>query len=310
MAPHRSDRVNRRRPGVPGTPTDTDSEGERVRCGAPAMPDWAQDMADLHVHSAPSLVPRHGDDRETVAAMRALGFTTLVLKAHEGGTAARAAAAGPGTYGGVVLNSCVGGGNPEAVRVAAALGGRMVWLPTLSSRAHRAAAAAPELAVHRHVELRPVDVTEDGRLRAEWFDVLDAVAAHDLVLASGHLSTADALVVFAEARRRGVRRLLVNHPKLAFLRWREETADAFRALGAHCELGVVPDLLGPPEDSSLRLTRCYPLPLLVFGGDLGHRGFPAPAEAVAPWLRELERRIGARAAADLMTTTTRDLLLP
>ncbi|GAA2242582.1 DUF6282 family protein [Streptomyces amakusaensis] len=278
---------------------------------SPALPDWARGMTDLHVHSSPSLLPRHGDDRETVAAMRAEGFTTVVLKAHEGSTAERAAAAGEGVYGGVVLNSCVGGASPDAVEVTAGLGGRIVWLPTLSSRTHRAAvASAPELTDLRKVGLRPVDVADGGRLRPEWHDVLDAVAAHDLVLASGHLSAAETLVIFTEARRRGVRRLLVNHPRLAFLRWREETADALRALDAHCELGIVPDRLCPPEDSSLGLTAGYPLPLLVFGGDMGHTGHPRPAKAVAPWLRELERRVGADAAATLMTTTTRDLLLP
>ncbi|MCM2389701.1 DUF6282 family protein [Streptomyces albipurpureus] len=277
---------------------------------SPAMPPWARAMADLHVHSSPSLLPRHGDDLSTVDAMRAQGFTTMVLKAHEGSTVERAAMAGEGVYGGVVLNSCVGGANPDAVRVAAELGGRIVWLPTLSSPTHRAAVAAPELTVHRNIELRHVEVIDDGRLRTEWFDVLDAVAAHDLVLASGHLSASQTLVVFTEARRRGVQRLLVNHPKLAFLHWRDDAADAFRALGAHLELGIVPDLLCSEEASSLTLTAHYPLSLLVFGGDMGHTDFPAPAAAVGPWLRRLEQRVGADAAATLMTTTTTNLLLP
>ena len=58
-----------------------------------AMPDWANDMVDLHVHAAPSLLPRHGNDAETAAAERALGFSTVVLKSHEGSTVERAAAA-------------------------------------------------------------------------------------------------------------------------------------------------------------------------------------------------------------------------
>ncbi len=57
------------------------------------LPDWAFDMADLHVHAAPSLLPRHGDDAATIAAERAVGFTTFVLKAHEGSTVERAAIA-------------------------------------------------------------------------------------------------------------------------------------------------------------------------------------------------------------------------
>ena len=176
--------------------------------GRATRPDWAQDMADLHAHAAPSLLPRHGDDRVTVAAERAVGFSTVVLKAHEGSTAERAAAAGDGAFGGIVLNSPVGGANPDAVEIAARLGGRVVWMPTVSARTHKAGAAAPELAVHRGFELRLVEVmTDDMTLRPEWFDVLDVVAAHDLLLASGHLSAAETVVLFTEARRRGVQRL-------------------------------------------------------------------------------------------------------
>ncbi|HTS97635.1 MAG TPA: DUF6282 family protein [Streptosporangiaceae bacterium] len=277
---------------------------------APSLPGWAHDMADLHVHAAPSLLPRHGDDRATVAAERAAGFSTVVLKAHEGSTAERATCAGDGAFGGIVLNSAVGGANPDAVEVAARLGGRVVWMPTVSARTHKAGAASPELAVHRGFELRLVEVTgADGALRPEWLDVLDAVAAHDLLLASGHLSAAETVVLFTEARRRGVRRLLVNHPMMAFLGWNDDAARALRDLGAYLELGILPDLLDAGR-SCLGLTAVYPLSLLAFGGDLGHARHDPPAVAVAPWLRALERRVGADRAAAIMTTQTRSLLLP
>jgi len=235
----------------------------------------------------------------------------VVLKAHEGSTVERAASAGADVYGGVVLNSPVGGANPDAVVVAARLGGRVVWMPTVSARTHRAAASAAELSVHRGFELRPVEVvTDDGALRAEWYEVLDAVAAHDLLLASGHLSMAETVVLFTEARRRGVRRLLVNHPRMAFLRWSEPAARALRGLDAHLELGILPDLLGRPEHASLTLTHTYPTSLLVFGGDLGHADHEPPAVAVAPWLHALQRHVGPTRAAAIMTTQTRNLLLP
>jgi hypothetical protein len=273
------------------------------------LPGWAHDMADLHVHAAPSLLPRHGDDRATVAAERAVGFGTVVLKAHEGSTVERAAAVGGETFGGVVLNSPVGGANPDAVQVAARLGGRVVWMPTVSARTHKAGAASPELAVHRGFELGLVEVITDGRLRPEWFDVVDAVAEHDLLLASGHLSAAETVVLFSEAQRRGVRRLLVNHPMMAFLGWDDEAGTALRGLGAYLELGILPDLLGGPDRSSLGLADTYPASLLAFGGDLGHADHDPPAVAVAPWLHALERRVGPARAAAIMTTQTRDLLL-
>lgn len=275
------------------------------------LPEWAVDMVDLHVHAAPSLLPRHGDDAQTVNAERAVGFGTVVLKAHEGSTVERAAIAGSGVYGGVVLNSPVGGANPDAVQVAARLGGRVVWMPTVSAPNHKAGASSPELSVHRGFELGPVAVTDDdGLLLPAWHDVLDVVVEHDLLLASGHLAARETVTLFVEARKRGAQRLLVNHPLMAFLHWTDDDAQVLSALDVHVELGILPDLLGDADHASLNLTRSYPSSLLVFGGDLGHAHHPGPDTAVAPWLRELETHIGAERAAAIMTTQTRSLLLP
>jgi hypothetical protein len=278
--------------------------------GAEALPSWAAGMTDLHAHASPSLLPRHGDDAQTVAAERELGFSTVVLKSHEGSTVERAAIAGPGVYGGVVLNSAIGGANPDAVEVAARLGGRVVWMPTVSSRTHKAGASSPELSVHRGFELAPVDVVDDGALRPEWHDVLDIIAARDLLLASGHLSADETVVLFREARRHRVRRLMVNHPMMAFLHWNAQAADVLQELGAHLELGILPDLLGDEDHASLRLTASYPASLLVFGGDLGHAHHAPPSAAVPPWLHRLEHRVGPGAAAAIMTTQTSGLLMP
>ena len=272
------------------------------------MPDWATDMVDLHVHAAPSLLPRHGTDPETIAIERSLGFSTIVLKSHEGSTAERAALAGPGVYGGIVLNSAVGGGNPDAVEVAARLGARVVWMPTVSSATHKAGASNPELSVHSGFELGLVEVLDGDRLRPEWYDVLDVIAAHDLLLASGHLSADETCRLFAIASSRGVRRLMVNHPKMSFLGWNRHAAEELRRLGAHLELGILPDLLGGPENRSIDLVEEYPHDLLVFGADLGHAHHPAPAQAVPVWLADLEKRIGEVRARAILTSNGRALL--
>jgi Family of unknown function (DUF6282) len=280
-----------------------------VSAGLESRPPWASGMTDLHVHSGPSLLPRRHDDRGAVDAAATAGFSTIVLKAHEGSTVERAVAAGTGACGGVVLNRSVGGANPDAVEVAARLGGRVVWMPTVSATAHKAASGSSELAVHREFELGSVDVVgSDGRLLPEWFDVLDAVAAHDLLLGSGHLTAAEALLLFTEARRRGVERLLVNHPLLHLVEWQPQSANALRRLGVYLELGVLADLIS--SRSSLDLADAYPQSLLVFGSDLGHSDYPDHAAAMAPWLARLENKVGAERARAIMSTQTRDLLLP
>ena len=153
-----------------------------------------------------------------------------MLKAHEGSTAERASLLGDGVVGGVVLNSPVGGANPDAVMVAARLGGRVVWLPTISSLVHKAAHERPELTAHKGIHFRAVPVVDgDGRVLPDWYDVFDEVAAADLILASGHLTLDETVAVFTAARRQGVQRFLVNHPMMDFLGWRDEHADAFGA---------------------------------------------------------------------------------
>ncbi|MFP4512820.1 MAG: DUF6282 family protein, partial [Acidimicrobiales bacterium] len=102
-------------------------------------------LIDFHVHSGPSLAPRHHDDHQVSELMQAVGVERFVLKAHEGTTAERATLIGGGAIGSIVLNSPVGGANPDAVEVAARLGARVVWMPTISSSAHQAAESSAEL---------------------------------------------------------------------------------------------------------------------------------------------------------------------
>lgn len=266
-------------------------------------------VTDLHVHGSPSLVARHASDADTLTANAEVGVTLSVLKAHEGSTAERALMVGPHAVGGVVLNSPVGGANPDAVEVAARYGGRVVWMPTMSSPAHLAAASAPELAVHRGVTFREVPIVVDGALLPAWQEVLEVVAARDLVLASGHLTCPEALVLFRAARQAGVERLLFNHPVLPFLGWDPAVIPELRKLGVHLELSILPDLLvdGRGPDSH-DLAATYPTELLAFGGDLGHADHPRLADAMAGWVTGLAGRIGDTAAEAILTGNGRRLL--
>ena len=67
------------------------------------------------------------------------------------------------------------------------------------------------------VKMRPAVgipvLNDDKSLRDEVKDVLDIVARNDMVLASGHLHISETWLVFEEARRRGVNRLVLTHPE-------------------------------------------------------------------------------------------------
>lgn len=179
---------------------------------------------DTHVHSGPSRVERALDHVEMIQAAAAAGYRAIVTKDHyyDGAPIAALVNAHYGALGtrmlsGLVLNDAVGGLNAAAVEASAAVGGRAVWLPTYSARnhirwqqndadyAHPGVAAGA--AVHAVEVLTPQNDVVDELKR-----VLDVVAANDQVLISGHLHISEVVTVFDEARRRGVRRLLLLHP--------------------------------------------------------------------------------------------------
>src|SRR3546814_15281115 len=58
--------------------------------------------------------------------------------------------------------------------------------------------------------LRALD--DNGALHDELKFILDLIAEGDLVLSAGHLHISEIWPLFEEAKKRGVRRLLVNHP--------------------------------------------------------------------------------------------------
>lgn len=101
-------------------------------------------LMDTHVHAAPDVFGRSLDDEEVAILYRDRGLEALVLKNHVVTTAdrawfARKHVAGLKIFGGVVLNSPVGGINPDAVNWMSRMQGgygRVVWFPTFDADNH------------------------------------------------------------------------------------------------------------------------------------------------------------------------------
>lgn len=186
---------------------------------------------DLHVHSAPDVLPRRADDLEVARRFAQRGMAGFAIKSHYTPTAGRARLARAvvpevDVLGSVCLNASVGGLNPLAVEIAAREGARIVWLPTVDAENESPARRPPEERAKRPVwarmqeELRqaglrydPVRVVDgDGRPLPELVEVLRVVARHQLVLATGHLSRDEIFAVVEAARSAGVRCVVVTHP--------------------------------------------------------------------------------------------------
>ncbi|MCA0963066.1 DUF6282 family protein [Salipiger bermudensis] len=179
---------------------------------------------DPHVHSGPSIAQRAIDHLDLVKGLSEAGFAAVVTKDHDYAgtmTAALIRAHHPDLttqiFSSIVLNNVVGGFNAFAVEHCAATDGRIVWLPTLAAENHLQWANATGT-VHpaSTAKIRPaqaIPLFEDGKLRPEVLDVLDVVAATGMALASGHIHASETRIVFEEARKRGIERLIFTHPE-------------------------------------------------------------------------------------------------
>ncbi|MCE8439135.1 DUF6282 family protein [Rhodovulum sulfidophilum] len=180
---------------------------------------------DPHVHSGPSIAPRALDHLELARELSEAGFSAVVTKDHDYSgvmCATMIAHHHPDlttrVFSGIALNNVVGGLNPYGVEHTAAMGGKIVWLPTLAAENHLSWQAtsgwshpASTSRIRAATAVRLWD--DDGKMLPELHDILDVCAATGLALASGHVHVSETKKIFAEARKRGVERLIFTHPE-------------------------------------------------------------------------------------------------
>jgi hypothetical protein len=197
-----------------------------------------QGAIDVHLHIDPD-TDTSSVDAVDIARMkfaRTQGIRGFVIKNHHETTASvayliRKEIPGVEAFGGIVLNRSQGGINPAMVEYIATgikgHPGRMVWMPTYDS----------ENAVRRSNDPnRPfVRVVQQGELLPEVKEVIGLIATHGLVLATGHLSPEEGLLVVREGRRQGVKHMIVTHPMDAGVFMNEAQMREAAKLGAFLE---------------------------------------------------------------------------
>jgi hypothetical protein len=215
---------------------------------ADRVADLLEGAVDLHVHPAPSPMPRRMDGAEAARLAGEAGFAAIVVKSHHHSTvmeilALEQAGVDHGDarlFGGIALNGQVGGINPHAVDLALKMGGRIVWFPTIASAKHiqhhreHPNLKFPKLSIHLQPE-DPIEVLgPDGTVLPEVIAVLESIKEHDAILASGHMAPEQITAVFEAAREVGVTRMLVNHPNFV-IEATYEQARHWAELGAYVE---------------------------------------------------------------------------
>ena len=250
---------------------------------------------DLHIHSGPSLMPRKLDHMQALREADAAGMAAIVLKDHyyptmpiatllntHAGTRCKA-------IGALVLNNPVGDFNVHAVDYALKQGARIVWMPTAHAKNHldhyktdaKFGDKFPQ-ATAKLMEPKALTLIDDaGRVRDEVKAILDLIAAADAVVSGGHHHIGELWAFYEEAKKRGVKRLLLNHPTYV----NEASFQDIRALvrmGVRMEHSVcmfVPSTFTLFDGEHLRqVIDAAGVEATFFGSDLGQIGNPSPVE--------------------------------
>jgi hypothetical protein len=257
-------------------------------------------LIDTHVHSAPDVFGRGYDDEEVAALYKDRGIEAIVFKNHVAPTADRAwfirkHVAGLKAFGGIVLNSAVGGINPDAVawmwRMQGGYG-RVVWFPTFDADNHvKHFKDAPE-------GIKIVDA--QGNVLPAVRDVLKIAAQQKLVVQTGHISPAEALAVIAAARDMGADRIVVTHAQFEVVNMTPEQMKKAADMGAKLELCALGQWMGPEAHyewmthwrqvkvaETAQAIKVVGAQHFVLGTDLGQTGNPSPADGLQVFVGEL-----------------------
>jgi len=260
-------------------------------------------VIDIHVHSAPDNVERSIDSIDVAKLARERGMRAIVLKSHYEPTATmafivRKEVPGIEVFGGIDLNLSVGGMNAVAVEhMTQVTGGygRMVWMSTFDA----------ENQVRYSKENRPfVRVSRDGQLVQEVKDVIGAIAKHpQLVLATGHVSPDEGLMLLREGKRQGVKHMVVTHAMMQPVLMTVAQMQAAAKEGAFVEFvaGSIAGRGGQEKvDAYADAINKVGAESCILASDLGQKGNALPPDGLAAFIAALRMRGMTAAQIDLI----------
>lgn len=176
---------------------------------------------DTHIHSGPDVVPRKFNDLELARAALKAGMKGIVIKCHIATTEGRAYLAHKEVpevqvWGGIALNHNVGGFNPEAVRISAKMGAKIVWMPTVSSANHMT-----HFGSSGHMDalgggMKGTGLTiydSENKIRPGIIDILEIIKSENMILATGHLAPDESIELIKVALDQGIKKILFTHPE-------------------------------------------------------------------------------------------------
>jgi len=136
--------------------------------------------------------------------------------------------------------------------------------------------------------------------------VIALAARHNLTLETGHSSAAECLLLVREARRQGVRHVVVTHAMLAPVKMTVPQMREAAAQGAYLEF-VYNGLIGKNKESAAHdyaeAIRQIGAASCILSSDLGQVGNPLHPDGLAAFFAALRREGVSQADIDIMSKT-------
>jgi hypothetical protein len=249
---------------------------------------------EFHVHFAPDgMTQRKNDAFELLRDAKSAGMRAVVLKNKSIGTGALAQlankyAGGALAIGAITLDTSTGGFHPEAVAIEAAMGSKVVWMPTFS---------AQNDPTHKKTEKERKRNTltvldKNGKLLIEVVEIIEIIKDNDMVLATGHLSKKEIFVLIEAAVGMGIKKLVVDHPLTKHVGTGLSIDDqiALSKMGAsieHCWCASMPKNGNVPPGDFAEAIRAVGVEKCILSTDFGQVHNPTPLEGFRMMLSSL-----------------------
>ena len=257
---------------------------------------------DIHVHASPDVIPRALDLSQLCAEAENAGMAGILIKDHCTSTVGRAAVLnqmGRGAchfFSALALNPPVGGLNPTAVESSLRAGVDVIYFPTYGAAHHIAiwGAGQPPTAFPLPAQgFNGINILDENlNVRAEAMEILKLIAEYGAVVATGHISPQESLVLLKQAREIGIKRMLVTHASESVPAFTEEEQKAAVNLGAMVEHSFFAATSSCPHSISFEtmgnMIRAVGVAHVVLSSDFGQVANGNPVQGYRRHLEKLQ----------------------
>lgn len=285
---------------------------------------------DLHVHTAPDVLPRKMDDLEMAQRAINAGMKGYAAKSHYFVTSERAALVHKlypecDIVGTITLNNSVGGINPAAVEMAARSGARLVWFPTCDGKYEQKCVfdetkPNKKLPYWAQIVIQmkndgivapPISILdENGKLTDNAIQVIEIIKKYNMILATSHLSHEETFTLVKEAKARNLNKIIITHVDFPTTFYTIEEQRELVSMGAYVEHCYTTWATGKVEfETTLEQIKAIGYDHVVLATDLGQATAVYPDEGLLKFATRLvEAGIPEQDVVNMTVTNNVNLL--